>query len=78
MFICTYFFIANYINYFYIFTMKNLEVTKIIENLKGRRPYEEKRAVKFGFTSLYEYIESKVLQKQSVVDNTKKLKDQAT
>ena len=58
--------------------MENIEVTKIIENLKGRRPYEEKRAVKLGFTSLYEYIESKVLQKQSVVDNTKKLKDQAT
>ena len=58
--------------------MKNLEVTKIIENLKGRRPYEVKRALKFGFTSLYEYIESKVLQKQSVAKNTEKLKDKAT
>jgi flagellin-specific chaperone FliS len=58
--------------------MENLEVTKIIENLKGRRPYEEKRAIKLGFTSLYKYIESKVLQKQSVAKNIEKLKDQAT
>ena len=57
--------------------MENLEVTKIIENLKGRRPYEEKRAIKLGFTSLYEYIESKVLQKQSAVENSEKLKNQA-
>ena len=58
--------------------MESIEVTKIIENLKGRRPYEEKRAVKLGFNSFYEYIESKVLQKQSVAKNTEKLKDQAT
>jgi hypothetical protein len=57
--------------------MENIEVTKIIENLKGRRPYEEKRAVKLGFTSLYEYIESKVLQKQSAVEHSEKLKNQA-
>ena len=57
--------------------MKNLEVTKIIKNLKGRRPYEEKRVIKLGFKSLYEYIESKVLQKQSAVVNSEKLKNQA-
>ena len=57
--------------------MENLEVTKIIENLKGRRPYEEKRAIKLGFTSLYDFIESKVLQKQSAVENSEKLKNQA-
>lgn len=57
--------------------MENLEVTKIIENLKGRRPYEEKRAIKLGFTSFYKYIESKVLQKQSAVENSEKLKNQA-
>ena len=39
--------------------MENPEVIKIIENLKGRRPYEEKRAAKLGFTSLHEYIEDK-------------------
>ena len=56
--------------------MENLEVTKIIENLKNRRPYEEKRAAKLGFTSLYEYIENKVLQKQFVVENSEKLKNE--
>ena len=45
--------------------MENSEVIKIIENLKGRRPYEEKRAAKLGFASLHEYIEDKIHKKQS-------------
>ena len=44
--------------------MDNSEVTKIIENLKGRKPYEEKRAAKLGFASLHEYIEDKIQKKQ--------------
>ena len=44
--------------------MENPEVIKIIENLRGRRPYEEKRAAKLGFASLHEYIESKIKKKQ--------------
>ena len=43
--------------------MDNPEVLKTIENLRGRRAYEEKRAVKFGFTSLYKYIEDKIKKK---------------
>ena len=43
--------------------MDNPEVLKTIENLRGRRAYEEKRAVKFGFSSLYEYIEDKIKKK---------------
>ena len=43
--------------------MQNQEIVKIIENLKGRRGYEEKRASKLGFASLYAYIENKVLKK---------------
>ena len=43
--------------------MDNPEVLEIIENLRGRRAYEEKRAVKFGFSSLYEYIEDKIKKK---------------
>ena len=43
--------------------MDNPEVLKTIENLRGRRAYEEKRAVKFGFSSLYEYIEDKINKK---------------
>ena len=49
--------------------MENPEVIKIIENLKGRRPYEEKRATKLGFASLHEYIEDKIQKKQSAVKN---------
>ena len=37
--------------------MQNQEIVKIIENLGGRRSYEEKRASKFGFTCLYDYFE---------------------
>ena len=44
--------------------MQNQEIVKIIENLKGRRNYEEKRASKLGFASLYEYFEDKILKKQ--------------
>ena len=48
--------------------MNNPKVLNIIENLKGRKAYEEKRAAKFGFASLYEYIEDKLLKKQASED----------
>ena len=40
--------------------MNNPQILEVIENLKGRRNYEEKKASKFGFNSLYAYIESKI------------------
>ena len=48
--------------------MDNPEILKIIENLRGRRAYEEKRAVKFGFSSLYEYFEDKIKKKAIAVE----------
>ena len=42
--------------------MQNQEIVKIIENLKGRRDYEEKKASKLGFSSLHAYIENKILK----------------
>ena len=42
--------------------MQNQEIIQIIENLKGRRNYEEKKASKLGFTSLYAYFEDKILK----------------
>ena len=45
--------------------MKNEQILEQIENLKGRRPYEEKRAAKLGFPSLYAYFEHK-LQKAAL------------
>jgi hypothetical protein len=40
--------------------MKNQQILQQIENLKGRRAYEEKRASKLGFESLYAYFEHKI------------------
>jgi hypothetical protein len=52
--------------------MQNQEIVKIIENLKGRRDYEEKRAAKLGFASLYEYFEDKISKKQKAIEDQKK------
>ena len=52
--------------------MQNQEIVKIIENLKGRRNYEEKRASKLGFASLYDYFEDKILKKQKAIENEQK------
>ena len=56
--------------------MQNQEIIKIIENLKGRRGYEEKKATKLGFTSLYAYFEDKILkEKQAIEDQKKELEE---
>ena len=52
--------------------MQNQEITQIIENLKGRRNYEEKKASKLGFTSLYAYFEDKILKEKKANEDTKK------
>ena len=52
--------------------MQNQEIIKIIENLKGRRNYEEKRASKLGFASLYDYFEDKISKKQKVLEDEQK------
>ena len=44
--------------------MNNPQILKIIENLKGRRAYEEKKAAKLGFSSLYAYMEDKIFKKK--------------
>ena len=52
--------------------MQNQEIIKIIDNLKGRRGYEEKRASKLGFSSLYAYFEDKILKKQKAIEDEQK------
>ena len=52
--------------------MQNQEIVKIIENLKGRRNYEEKRASKLGFASLYDYFEHKISKKQKTLEDEQK------
>ena len=44
--------------------MQNQEILEIIENLKGRRSYEEKKASKLGFSSLYAYFEDKIYKEK--------------
>ena len=59
--------------------MQNQEIVKIIENLKGRRNYEEKRAIKLGFASLYDYFEYKISKKQKAIEEEqKKIEDTKT
>ena len=59
--------------------MQNQEIVKMIENLKGRRGYEEKRASKLGFASLYAYFEDKVSKKQKAIEEEqKKIEDTKT
>ena len=52
--------------------MENQEIIQIIENLKGRKNYEEKKASKLGFESLYAYYEDKILKEKREVDDKKK------
>ena len=52
--------------------MQNQEIVKIIENLAGRRGYEEKRASKLGFTCLYDYFEYKISKKQKAIEDEQK------
>tara|TARA_B100000482_G_scaffold155413_1_gene117318 strand:+ start:188 stop:412 length:225 start_codon:yes stop_codon:yes gene_type:complete len=56
--------------------MQNQEIIKIIENLKGRRDYEQKKASKLGFPSLYAYFEDKILkEKKAFEDESKKFEE---
>ena len=48
--------------------MQNQEIIKIIENLKGRKNYEKKKATKLGFPSLYAYFEDKILKEKQAVE----------
>ena len=52
--------------------MQNQEIVKIIKNLKGRRNYEEKKASKLGFASLYDYFEDKISKKQKALEDEQK------
>ena len=52
--------------------MQNQEIVKMIDNLKGRRGYEEKRASKLGFASLYDYFEDKISKKQKALEDEQK------
>ena len=50
--------------------MQNPQIIEIIENLKGRRNYEKKKATKLGFNSLYAYFENKILQEKVALEES--------
>ena len=52
--------------------MQNQEIVKIIENLGGKKSYEERRASKLGFTCLYDYFEYKISKKQRAIEDEQK------
>ena len=52
--------------------MQNQDIIQKIENLKGRRNYEEKKASKLGFSSLYNYFEHKILKEKKLIEDQKK------
>jgi hypothetical protein len=52
--------------------MENEFVLERIANLRGRRNYEEKKAFKLGFVSLYDYFEDKMSKEMKGVEESKK------
>ena len=50
--------------------MQNPQILELIENLKGRRNYEEKKASRLGFNSLYAYFENKLLQEKNALEES--------
>ena len=56
--------------------MQNQNIIQLIENLKGRKSYEEKKASKLGFSSLYNYFEDKILKEKQMIEDKKKELDE--
>ena len=48
--------------------MQNELILEQINNLRGRKPYEEKKAAKLGFASLYEYFEDKIAKEAKALE----------
>ena len=53
-------------------SMQDQQIIQLIENLKGRRNYEEKKAAKLGFKSLYAYFENKIMKEKESFEEKKK------
>ncbi len=45
--------------------MEDPQIVEMISNLKGRGNYEEKRATKLGYSSLYDYFRDKLMKKKT-------------
>ena len=52
--------------------MQNQEILQKIDSLKGRKSYEEKKASKLGFASLYDYFEDKISKEKKTIEEKEK------
>ena len=52
--------------------MQNQKIIQMIKDLKGRRNYEENKATKLGFSSLYAYFEDRILKEEEEAIQDKK------
>ena len=52
--------------------MQNPQILEIIDNLKGRKNYEEQKATKLRFNSLYTYFENKLAQEKTALEESAK------
>ena len=50
-------------------TVENSQIEEFIANLKGRRAYEEKKAIKLGFSNFKDYVTDKISKKNLVPVN---------
>ena len=48
--------------------MQNELILEQIQKLRGRKLYEEKKAAKLGFASLYEYFEDKIAKEAKALE----------
>ena len=51
--------------------MQNEVILERIEGLRGRKSYEERKAAKLGFISLYEYFEDKITKEAKALEAEK-------
>ena len=58
--------------------MQNAAILERIEGLRGRRPYEERKAAKLGFVSLYEYFEDKITKEAKALEAEKSLRSNSS
>ena len=56
--------------------VKNSQIEEFIANLKGRKAYEEKKAIKLGFSNFEDYVADKISNNFSETSNVCKASKQ--
>ena len=57
-------------------TVENSQIEEFIANLKGRKAYEEKKAIKLGFSNFEDYVADKISNNFSDAQNVCKASKQ--